>query len=306
MYFEPIRLGMPQNCSADVQAVIAHVDQVFTSGSPSDIDSVKANFELQNITHLDDVAGALRMILVDWQNLGPDTGIEGSFFKFCDALEVKNGIVAPASGFGLDDAFAAWGNFWKNNLANLCGGSDVDQCLGTHDALNPFYTNTRVDNWARSWTWIVCNEVGFYQVSAPVGYPTLVSRLLQPEYDAKLCTYYPEKFQIPPVPTVDAVNQAYGGWNIDIDHIFFANGRRDPWLEATVSAQSSPYRANDTRPVGVSDGFHGSDLVTFNAFVDSTVAAVQNQGLAAIGAWLAEFRPASTSGNETKVGFERE
>lgn len=49
---------MPQNCSADVEAVIAHIDQVFTRGSPSQINSVKAAFGLQNMTHLDDAAGA--------------------------------------------------------------------------------------------------------------------------------------------------------------------------------------------------------------------------------------------------------
>lgn len=57
-YFEPIRQGMPQNCSADVQAVIAHIDEVLTSGTKSEIDSLKANFGLSNLTHLDDVAGA--------------------------------------------------------------------------------------------------------------------------------------------------------------------------------------------------------------------------------------------------------
>ena len=49
---------MPQNCSADVQAVIAHVDQVFTSGDQSAIDSLKATFGMGAMTHLDDVAGA--------------------------------------------------------------------------------------------------------------------------------------------------------------------------------------------------------------------------------------------------------
>ena len=49
---------MPKNCSADVEAVIAHVDQVFTTGSQSEIDSIKANFGLENLTHLDDVAGS--------------------------------------------------------------------------------------------------------------------------------------------------------------------------------------------------------------------------------------------------------
>ena len=57
-YFEPIRESMPQNCSADVQAVIAHVDQVFTSGTTAQINSLKANWGMQDVTHLDDVAGA--------------------------------------------------------------------------------------------------------------------------------------------------------------------------------------------------------------------------------------------------------
>ncbi|KAG6839818.1 hypothetical protein C0991_011338 [Blastosporella zonata] len=57
-YFEPIRLNMPQNCSADVQAVIAHVDQVFSGSDTAAIQALKENFELGNMTHLDDVAGS--------------------------------------------------------------------------------------------------------------------------------------------------------------------------------------------------------------------------------------------------------
>ena len=43
---------------ADVEAVIAHMDQVFTTGTTSQINALKATFGLQNVTHLDDVAGA--------------------------------------------------------------------------------------------------------------------------------------------------------------------------------------------------------------------------------------------------------
>ena len=52
---------MPKNCSADVEAVISHIDQVFTSGSKSQINAIKANFGLSNLTHLDDVAGARKL-----------------------------------------------------------------------------------------------------------------------------------------------------------------------------------------------------------------------------------------------------
>ncbi len=57
-YFEPIRQFMPANCSADVEAVIGHIDSVFTNGSTSDIDQLKALFGWQNLTHLDDAAGS--------------------------------------------------------------------------------------------------------------------------------------------------------------------------------------------------------------------------------------------------------
>lgn len=57
-YFEPIRQFMPQNCSADVEAVIGHIDQVFTSGNQAQITQIKTLFGLQNMTHLDDLAGA--------------------------------------------------------------------------------------------------------------------------------------------------------------------------------------------------------------------------------------------------------
>lgn len=55
---------MPKNCSADVQAVIAHVDQVFTGSNQTAIDSIKSLFGLSDLTHLDDVAGACEFHLL--------------------------------------------------------------------------------------------------------------------------------------------------------------------------------------------------------------------------------------------------
>ena len=55
-YYEPIRQNMPQNCSADVQSVIAHVDQVLTQGSDQDKQSLRAVFGMEDVVHDDDVA----------------------------------------------------------------------------------------------------------------------------------------------------------------------------------------------------------------------------------------------------------
>ena len=57
-YFEPIRQNMPVNCSADVEAVITHIDRVFSGRDQVAIKQIKDNFGLGAMTHLDDVAGA--------------------------------------------------------------------------------------------------------------------------------------------------------------------------------------------------------------------------------------------------------
>ena len=51
--------------------------------------------------------------LSSWQEMQPNSGPGSTFFTFCDALEVKDGASAPASGWGLEHALAAWGNYFK-------------------------------------------------------------------------------------------------------------------------------------------------------------------------------------------------
>ena len=120
---------------------------------------------------------------------------------------------------------------------------------------------------------------------------------------------------------------AYHGWNVTVDRLFFANGQRaclsqslgvfidflicssiagDPWREATLSADGVNVQGTESQPVVVSDGFHCSDLFTVYGYYDSTVAAVQRQGLAAIKTWVAAFRPKVVEEVERNVRFERE
>ena len=57
---------------------------------------------------------AVRNNLWDWQELEPSAGPNTKFFKFCDALEVKDGVSASESGWGADYAVSAWGSYFKN------------------------------------------------------------------------------------------------------------------------------------------------------------------------------------------------
>lgn len=130
-------------------------------------------------------------IVFDWQSLQPYTGPNATFFQSCDALEVKNGVNAPASGWGLAHALPAFGSYFKNiylparrslnpyfspdtttllffGYSMRRGRSKVllfymfliktdiqsiSDCLGTYNASQSFYTNTTINNAERSWTW---------------------------------------------------------------------------------------------------------------------------------------------------------
>ncbi|RDB19887.1 putative extracellular serine carboxypeptidase [Hypsizygus marmoreus] len=292
-YFEPIRLNMPKNCSADVQAVIGHIEKVFTGKNTTAIQAIKDSFGMGDMTHLDDVAGALRNNLWDWQSLQPTSGPGAQFYRFCDALEVKDGVSAPASGWGLEHALAAWSSYFKNTyFARICGSATAEDCLGSYDVTLPYWTDISINNAWRSWFWIVCNEVGYLQEGAPRGHPTLVTRLVQPEYDLRQCQQmFPAAFSRPPRVQIERTNRVYKGWDVRLNRLFFANGQRDPWKDATMSASRIHVKSTPQQPIALGGGFHCSDLGTASGNVDATVRAVQVQALASMKTWLATWRP---------------
>ncbi|KAI6044408.1 hypothetical protein EDC04DRAFT_2642407 [Pisolithus marmoratus] len=217
------------------------------------------------------------------------------FFQFCDALEVKNGQIAGPGGWGLENAIQAWGGFWNSTYYQfVCDDLDAETCIGTYSTSQSFWTNTTVDNANRSWFWMVCNQLGFYQDGPPVGQPAIVSRIITPEYFERLCVNgFPQKFNSPPQPAVAQVNEEYQGWGVEVDRLFFANGQRDPWREATVSSDFIYKASTDTQPIYVGDGFHCSDMITESGVVDASIAKVQSAALWYMKTWLAGWTPKS-------------
>ncbi|CDO72685.1 hypothetical protein BN946_scf184985.g105 [Trametes cinnabarina] len=300
-YFEPIRQAMPANCSADVEAVIAHVDSVIASGDSTQIDALKSTFGLQGLAHNDDFAAALQQNFFAWQDLQPDSGPGGDFYEFCDALEVKNGVNAGPSGWGLTNALQAWGNYWKATYyQQICGDDDVETCLGTYDATNPYWTYTYIDNAQRSWQWMLCNEFGFYFDGAPSSLPTVTSRVVTPAYGERQCGYrFPGAFpgnttaSAVKVPNASGVNGAYQGWETTTQRLIFANGINDPWREATVAADGSPNAGSDSQPHLISDGFHCSDMLVREGAASAKVKSVQDAAIAYMKEWFAQWSPSA-------------
>ncbi|KAG2138324.1 peptidase S28 [Suillus clintonianus] len=294
-YFTSIGTYMPQNCSSDVEAVIAHLDGMYAANDNAGIQTLKEAFGLGNIVHVSDFATALQYNLWDWQSIHPYDGPGDMFFKFCDALEVKDGVVAGPEGWGLENAIYSWGNFWNTTYYNYtCAGYDPEACFGSYDATQSYFTDVTVNNANRSWFWMICNQMGFFQVGPPEGQPAVVSRILQPVFVERQCVnMFPQTFTSPPSPATAETNTIYTGWNVDIPRLFFANGLRDPWRGTTLSADGLRKPNSTGMPIYVGDGFHASDMITESGIDDPSIAIVQEAALMYMKEWLAEWKPST-------------
>ena len=54
---------MPQNCSSDVQAVIAYLDQIYAANDTDAIQSLKEAFGVGKLWHIDDFASARKSLV---------------------------------------------------------------------------------------------------------------------------------------------------------------------------------------------------------------------------------------------------
>ncbi|KAF8876907.1 peptidase S28 [Mucidula mucida] len=294
-YGDAVRVRMPANCSSDFQAVIAHVDDVFSSTNDLAIQALKETFGMGNVTYVDDVANMLKEPMGLWQDLQQYRGPNQPFYEFCDHLEIwdVNGKneTSPESGWGLYHALEAFGSYMRETHGFL---TDAD--ISSHDDTLPQYRNISVDNSERSWNWMICNEFGWFQTGAPKGHPTIISRLVDIAYSKRsICQiFFPATFNDKPssaYPAVNDINTKYGGWNVHVDRVFFANGLNDPWIDATVSSRSIDFQSTSLTPVFLGKGSHTADIGNENAEVEPTIAYIQEQAIAYIQSWLADWTP---------------
>ncbi len=174
-------------------------------------------------------------------------------------------------------------------------------CFDSYNTSNPLVTDVSLDNLVdRQWMWLLCNEpLKYWQDGAPVGTPTIVSRLVNVAYWERQCAiYFPTQngytYGIAEGRTTDMVNAYTGGWDwTNTTRLMWANGEFDPWRGATVSAESrpgGPLQSSAQAPVHlIPGGIHCSDLIASNGRVNAGVGAIQQEEVAIMKAWVAEF-----------------
>ncbi|KAI9742271.1 MAG: hypothetical protein M1818_004171 [Claussenomyces sp. TS43310] len=318
-YFYPVQDGMPANCSRDVSVVIDHVDEVLTTGTAEEKNALKAMFGLEGVEHADDFASAIENGPWLWQENTFTTGYSG-FYQFCDAVE---GVTAGQAdtpgpgGVGLEKALAGYASYFNSSiLPNYCqalGYEDGDDynvaCFDTYNVSNPLYTNYTVRNpFDRQWNWMLCNEpFAYWQDGAPLGVPTVVSRLVTASYWQRQCgLFFPQEgshvygsspSHLPPL-SVHTENLYTDGWYTSSPlkpskRLIWTNGEFDPWRTTGVSSQfrpGGPLQSTPEAPVQVIPaGIHCSDLYMGDAKVNAGVQEVVDNEVKQIVEWVNEF-----------------
>ncbi|KAK2023603.1 serine carboxypeptidase S28 [Colletotrichum zoysiae] len=315
-YFLPIQEGMPKNCSRDFERIIDYVDTVLTKGTSDDIYALKKKFGMQDVLHDDDFASALSSPLGYWQSIQQYSGYS-DFYAMCDTVEgvagnaaTRNSTAPGPDGVGLTkalDNFAAW---WRAEMiTGVCASYGYEDwqdpssmaCWDTYNATSPGYTDWTADNaFGRPWYWLLCNEPFFYwQVGAPEDRPTIVSRLVTPEYYQRQCSlFFPQQgeytFASNKGKTADDVNSQTSGWSFtNTTRLVWANGEFDPWRSASVSSElrpGGPLQSRPGAPVELIPGSrHCNDLLIKNAEVNADVKAAVTAEVAQLKTWVDEF-----------------
>ncbi|KAF4126088.1 Serine carboxypeptidase S28 [Geosmithia morbida] len=310
-YFTPVLEATPENCTADVTAVIDHIDHLLLHGSETDKESLKKKFKLQELEDAD-FAAALENGPWSWQSGQYYTGTErqNPYYQFCDYVENAwpNSTEVPGpEGVGLHKALDGYARWVKELLLpGYCESYGYDDwkgeyntgCFANSNASSIAYHDLSVDNYVnRQWNWLLCNEpFKFWQDGAPENRPSLVSRLVDVDYwEAQCALFFPEGgYGIAKGKTVEDVNSWTGGWSVEnTTRLLYANGQFDPWRDATVSSKDrpgGPLESTPELPVFVlPGGTHCSDYYKKNWEVNVDARRIAYEETAIIKLWTDQF-----------------
>ncbi|KAK1771687.1 serine carboxypeptidase S28-domain-containing protein [Phialemonium atrogriseum] len=304
-YFDAVERAIPRNCSADVRAVVAHVDAVLAAAADDDDDDaaileLKDMFGLGHLDHHDDFAAGVADPMGAWQN-DPD-----AVFEFCDEIETSGGSTTSAAGVGLELALPAYAAYINRTVAARC--SQTGECDTYSDAID-WDQPTYLDG-DRQWQWMLChNPFGWWQVGPPAPgadgqQQHVVSSFLRPDHYERTCPLqFPETNGFVPGITrgfTPAHLNLYtgGGWDADFRRVLFVNGEFDPWIEATVSARRRPGGPRNSTGDGdapvlvIRNGMHAPELVIND--VPEELSVLPDQ-IAVMERWLGEWVAPSSS-----------
>ncbi|GAA5822645.1 hypothetical protein JCM3770_002853 [Rhodotorula araucariae] len=267
-YYEPIRQSASADCMDRLVENTALIDSLLALNSSFLSPKLKGYFGLPNVTSDADFVNALALPLGSWQSRNWDPAVGSKRFDaFCDALTNSTSVRPPTVPFlstlppaALEqlvlpkdprktlESFSTYAAYVKEHIVPLCPPDESqDACFGTDE-----YGGDDLDEYEwKSWAYQFCTEWGYFIGAAPKGTPSLVSRLLTPEYTGKICkrAFPPgELIRVPDSPNITAINQ-WGSFDLSYPRLAFVDGSEDPWLYATPHSPTAlnPHRKDTLR-----------------------------------------------------------
>ncbi|KAG9018025.1 Thymus-specific serine protease [Tulasnella sp. 427] len=310
-YWQPVEQGMPLNCSLDLKAAIASIDDTLMDGTSHQIEQLKESFGLDSLQD-DDFGRALTYPLTTWQQLQAydfQQAGRSLFFKFCDAIETgSDGTINQSSeGVGMPQALTNWAAFYKALRPDTDCPNTGGACYSSYNYSDPFYADTSLSNPLRAWEWLRCSQLGFFETGSNTG---IISRSVTLESQRRQCsqlfpppsaTSWTNSSAVNTTTAVDALNAQYGGWNMVGTNLFVTNGEFDPTRPASLSSRSAPAFADSpTQEIVLIPNAHQCwDWSLANAAVNIDVMRTQELGIATIRGWLNQWYAAHPTVNNT-------
>ncbi|SMQ53998.1 unnamed protein product [Zymoseptoria tritici ST99CH_1A5] len=314
-FFEPVKQNMPQDCRDDVTAVIDHMDEILIHGSEQNIADLKARFDFPaKIDSVDFMYALARAPSLWFQRDIASEAKEGAprakFLVWCDYVEnaVNKSSSSTAGPVGVEAALDGYAKWWHElgaNEAKSETGCTPDttnfDCFDTTET-GPITDRSLSLADDISYSWMQCSWPDEnFQVGAPPGIPSLLSRLITVEHRlTSFCAkYFPpgpngETYGIAKGLTAEDVNAYTGGWDVSgTTRLIYVNGEYDMWRAGGVSSDQRPGGPlQDTPQIPVKvvpGGFHCSDLSTANGDASPRLRQVQNEVVAQLEEWVREW-----------------
>jgi len=241
-YMDVIRLAADPKCSSNLVNSIATIDRLLR------IDRLrgplKRLFDLGDLESDQDFVSVLTYPLGSWQARNWDPAVGSTTFDhFCATLNGDTPSEEDAAhaarlpwSLRANVALLNYAKWIRENVVNLCSrdaGLTVEDCFGTNNA-SKYQASDLSQDW-RLWIFQSCSQWGYLNIPPLSGTPTIISRLLDIDYEHKICTQaFPpgEHYRVPPLPNVTAVN-TLGDYHIAADRLAFIDGGVDPWRPYT-------------------------------------------------------------------------
>ncbi|KAK6534082.1 hypothetical protein TWF281_005420 [Arthrobotrys megalospora] len=266
-YNEPVRKHGDPICVAILQETARRIDTYSSVGGP-----VWSNFkELFGLKKVEDrdAANFIFGILGVWQGGNWDKKQDGakSWDKFCGNIteglndgysgqDCPEKVLSARPDLDLEEGVRNFAKWTRASMGSSCGNDEAAKCVGTWNQ-EEFEGESLGDSW-RLWTWQVCTEWGYLIPGAPVGFPTLMPRIVDLKYLRRICQY---SFKMSPDFVIDSSKVLkYGGYNLTAPRLMYIDGTHDPWLYATPHSLHSPQKdRSDELSVLIEEAWHHND-----------------------------------------------